>query len=153
MPHLEDKLVVFTERQDPSPFYQGFVSEGIKLDIRRLRPSDVIGIVLSPDRQEQQYVRKLRGLSQQGWERPVDLVDSDGNNADMSEICKFLELFPQRQEFEAFAARANLTAIARSLHDKSSQLMEKLIHALGKGKLCVIEVSRLHGGQSLCCLG
>ena len=144
---------MFTERQDPSPFYQGFVSEGIKLDIRRLRPSDVIGIVLSPDRQEQQYVRKLRGLSQQGWERPVDLVDSDGNNADMSEICKFLELFPQRQEFEAFAARANLTAIARSLHDKSSQLMEKLIHALGKGKLCVIEVSRLHGGQSLCCLG
>ena len=83
----------------------------------------------------------------------MDLVDSDGNNADMTEICKFLELFPQRQEFEAFAARANLTAIARSLHDKSSQLMEKLIHALGKGKLCVIEVSRLHGSQSLCCLG
>ena len=149
VPHLENKLVVFTERQNPSPFYQGFVADGIRLDIRRLRPSDVIGIALSPDRQEQQNVRKLRGLSQHRWERLVDLVDADGNNADMAEICKLLELDPQRQEFEALAARANLTAIARALHDKSSQLMDKLIYALGEGKLCVIDVSRMRGGQSL----
>ena len=149
VPHLEDKLVVFTERQNPSPYYQGFVAGGIKLDIRRLRPSDVIGIALSPDRQEQQNVRKLRGLSQHRWERLVDLVDADGNNADMAEICKLLELDPQRQEFEALAARANLTAIARALHDKSSQLMDKLLYALGEGKLCVIDVSQMRGGQSL----
>ena len=149
VPHLEDKLVVFTERKNPNAFYQGFVAGGIKLDIRRLRPSDVIGITLSPDRQEQQNVRKLRGLSQLRWERLVDLVDADGNSADISAICELLELDPQRQEFEALAARANITAIVRALHDKSSQLMDKLVHALSEGKLCVIDVSRMRGGQSL----
>ncbi len=149
VPHLEDKLVVFTERQNPSPFYQGFVAGGIRLDIRRLRPSDVIGITLSPDRQEQQNVRKLRGLTQPRWERLVDLVDADGNNADIVQICKLLDLDEQRQEFEALAARANLTAIVRTLHDKSSQLMDKLILALSQGKLCVIDISRMRGGQSL----
>ena len=149
VPHLEDKLVVFTERRNPSRFYQGFVAGGIKLDIRRLRPSDVIGIALSPDRQEQQNVRKLRGLPQQRWERLVDLVDADGNNADMAEICQLLDLDQQRQEFEALAARANVTSIVRALHDKSSQLMDRLLYALSEGKLCVIDVSQMRGGQSL----
>ena len=149
VPHLEDKLVVFTERRNPSPFYQGFVAGGIKLDIRRLRPSDVIGIALSPDRQDQQNVRKLRGLPQHRWERLVDLIDTDGNNADLAEICHLLDLDPQRQEFEALAARANVTAIVRALHDKSSQLMDRLLYALSEGKLCVIDVSQMRGGQSL----
>ena len=42
MEALEDKLVVFTSRGNPSPFYQSFVAGGIRLDIRRLLPSDVI---------------------------------------------------------------------------------------------------------------
>jgi hypothetical protein len=32
VPALEDKLVVFTARKNPSPFYQSFVAGGIKLD-------------------------------------------------------------------------------------------------------------------------
>ena len=149
VPHLEDKLVVFTERRNRSPFYQGFVAGGIKLDIRRLRPSDVIGIALSPDRQEQQNVRKLRGLPQHRWERLVDLIDADRNNADMAEICDLLDLDQQRQEVEALAARGNVTAIVKALHDKSSQLMDRLLYALSEGKLCVIDVSQMRGGQSL----
>jgi len=35
------------------------------------------------------------------------------------------------------------------LHDKSSQLMDMLVHALSQGKLCVIDVSQMRGGQSL----
>ena len=44
VPALEDKVVVFTERKNPSQFYESFVAGGIRLDIRRLRPSDVIAI-------------------------------------------------------------------------------------------------------------
>ena len=50
---------------------------------------------------------------------------------------------------EALAARGNMTAIVRMLHDKSSQLMDMLMHSLSKGKLCVIDVSQMRGGQSL----
>jgi hypothetical protein len=42
-----------------------------------------------------------------------------------------------------------MTAIVKMLHDKSSQLMDMLVHALYEGKLCVIDVSQMRGGQSL----
>ena len=149
VPAFEDKLVVFTERKNPSAFYQSFVAGGIKLDIRRLRPGDVIAIALGPERQEQQNVRKLRGLSQERWESLVNLIDANGNATPLDDICKLLDLDAQRQEAEALAARANMTAIVRMLHDKSSQLMDMLVHSLAEGKLCVIDVSQMRGGQSL----
>lgn len=149
VPALEDKVVVFTDRKNPSPFYQSFVAGGIKLDIRRLRPGDVISIALGPERQEQQNVRKLRGLPQDRWESLVNLIDTNGNTTPLDDICRLLDLDPQRQEAEALAARGNMTAIVKMLHDKSSQLMDMLVHALSEGKLCVIDVSQMRGGQSL----
>ena len=149
VPALEDKLVVFTDRRSPSPFYQSFVAGGIKLDIRRLRPGDVISIALGPERQEQQNVRKLRGLPQHRWESLVNLIDANGNTTPLEDICELLDLDPERQEAEALAARGNMTAVVKMLHDKSSQLMDMLVHALSEGKLCVIDVSQMRGGQSL----
>ena len=149
VPALEDKLVVFTERRNPSPFYQSFVAGGIRLDIRRLRPSDVIAIALDPERQEQQNVRKLRGLPQDRWGSLVNLIDANGNVTPLEDICSILELDRNRQEAEALAARGNMTAIVRMLHDKSSQLMDMLMHSLSNGKLCVIDVSQMRSGQSL----
>jgi len=129
-------------------FYQSFVAGGIRLDIRRLRPGDVIAIALGPERQEQQNVRKLRGLSQDRWESLVNLIDVNGNATPLDEVRRLLDL-SESQEAEALAARSNMTAIVRMLHDKSSQLMDMLIHALSEGKLCVIDVSQMRGGQSL----
>src|SRR6185295_15065904 len=63
--------------------------------------------------------------------------------------CQLLDLDPDRQEAEALAARANMTSIVGMLHDRSSQLMDMLIHALSQGKLCVIDVSQMRGGQAL----
>jgi len=148
VPKLEDKVVVFTDRQNPSPFYQSFVAGGIQLDIRRLKPGDVIAIALSPERQEQQNVRKLRGLSQERWESLVNLIDTSGNATPLGEIRELLDLEPN-QEAEALAARANMTNIVNMLHDKSSQLMDMLVYALSEGKLCVVDVSRMRGGPSL----
>lgn len=149
VPALEDKLVVFTDRRNPSPFYQSFVAGGIKLDIRRLRPGDVISIALGAERQEQQNVRKLRGLNSERWESLVNMIDANGNATPLEDICRLLDLNVERQEAEALAARANMTSIVRMLHDKSSQLMDMLVHALSEGKLCVIDVSQMRGGQSL----
>lgn len=145
---LEDKLVIFTDRKNPSPFYQSFVAGGIKLDIRRLRPGDVISIALGPERQEQQNVRKLRGMNPERWESLVNLIDVNGNATPLEEIRRLLEL-NESQEAEALAARSNMTTIVRMLHDKSSQLMDMLVHSLSEGKLCVIDVSQMRGGQAL----
>lgn len=148
VPALEDKLVVFTPRTSPSGFYQSFVAGGIKLDIRRFKPSDVLAIALSPERQEQQNVRKLRGLSREKWQELVNLIDVNRNATSLDEIGRILDL-SDKQEAEALAARSNMTAIVAMLHDKSSQLMDMLMQALSQGKLCVVDVSQMRGGQSL----
>jgi hypothetical protein len=148
VPALCDRLVVFTNRKAPSDYYGSFVAGGIKLDIRRLKPSDVIGISLSPERQEQQNVRKLRHLGQAAWMRLVELIEQYGNSTPIDEVADILQL-EERQEVEAFAARANMTTIVQMLHDKTSRMMEMLLRALSLGKLCVVDVSQLRGQQSL----
>jgi uncharacterized protein len=149
VPHLQDKLVVFTSRQGPSPFYHSFVAGDIKLDIRRFHSKDVIAIALSSDRQDQQNVHKLKGLAQERWEELVNLIDQDGNQASTERISQILGLDSNKQEAEALAARSNMTNIVRTMHDKSSQLMDMLFDALKQGKLCIIDVSRMRGSQSL----
>lgn len=149
VPALEDKIVLFTTRKSPSPFYQSFVAGGIKLDIRRLRPADVIAIALDAERQEQQNVRKLRGLNPDRWEKLVNAVDVNGHGTPLEDVAELLDLDLPRQEAEASAARSNIVTIVRMLHDKSSQLLDKLMIALKEGKLCVIDVSQMRGGQAL----
>jgi len=73
---LTERLVVFTNRQAPSPAYGSFVVGGIKLDIRQLSAAKVLGIALSAERQDQQNVAKLKGLNAGKWAALVDLVHS-----------------------------------------------------------------------------
>ena len=148
VPELQDKIVVFTRRSAPSPFYQSFVAGDIKLDIRRLRPSDVVSIALSPEKQEQQNVRKLKSLSQPSWEQLVNEIDKNKNTADLTFIKNLLHI-EDTGEAEATAARSNMTAIVNMLHDRSSQMMDMLLRALRAGKLCVVDVSQLRGSPAL----
>src|SRR5262249_11976257 len=106
VPWLEDKVVGFTRRSAPSPFYPPFVAGNIKLDIRRLRPSDVISIALSPEKQDQQNVRKLKGLNDSDWRELVDEIYANKNAADEDLIKRVLRL-NDSQEAEMVAARAN----------------------------------------------
>jgi hypothetical protein len=149
VPALQDKVVVFTPKAGPSPFYQSFVAGDIRLDIRRLRPGDVISIALPPEKQDQQNVRKLKGMNDADWQELVDLVYRDGNAADGDTIKSLLRLESGQQDAEMVAARANMTTIVRMLHDPSSQMMDMLLAALRDGKLCVIDVSQMRGTPAL----
>lgn len=148
VPHLSDKVVVFTSREAPSDYYGSFIAGGIRLDIRRFRPADIISIALSQDKQDQQNVRKLKGLNNTKWERLVNAIYENKNETDPSEIKEILSLDTQ-QDVEAQAARANMTVIVNSLHDPSSQFMDKLKRALSEGKLCIVDISQLRGEQAL----
>lgn len=148
VPHLEDKVVVFTRRTGPSEFYQSFVAGDIKLDIRRMRPSEVISIALPAERQDQQNVRKLKGLNDRDWSELVDEIHRNGNASDPDTIKRLLRLDPG-QDAEMVAARANMTQIVRMLHDPSSQMMDMLLYALKRGKICVVDVSQMRGTPAL----
>ncbi len=147
VPHLQDKLVVFTSRGAPSEFYGSFVASRVKLDIRELRPADVISIALPPERQDQQNVTKLRGLPANKWRQLVDLIHVNGNAADPADIASIMSIDASNQQAEIIAARSNMTTIVRMLHDPSSQMMGLLLNALRAGKLCVVDVSQMRGTQ------
>lgn len=144
VPELEDKIVLFTNRRGPSEFYDSFIAGNIKLDIRRLRPTDVISIAVSPEKQEQQNIRKLKQMNDADWARLVDEIHSQGNKADDQLIKRLLHL-EDNQEAEMAAARANVTAIVKMLHDPSSMMMDMLLYALKQGKLCIIDLSGMRG--------
>jgi uncharacterized protein len=148
VPHLQDKVVVSTRKTGPSPFYQSFVAGDIRLDIRRLRPGDIVSIALSPEKQDQQNVRKLKGLNDEDWWTLVDEIHQNGNAADGDLIKRLLRLEAQ-QDAEMVAARANMTIIVKMLHDPSSQMMDMLLYALKQGKICVVDVSQMRGGPAL----
>jgi hypothetical protein len=148
VPGLQDQVVVFTPKAGPSSFYQSFVAADIRLDVRRLRPGDIISIALPAEKQDQQNVRKLKGMNDADWQQLVDLVHRDGNAADGGTIKELLRLEPG-QDAEMTAARANMTTIVRMLHDPSSQMMDMLLAALREGKLCVIDVSQMRGTPAL----
>ncbi|MEX0678378.1 MAG: DUF87 domain-containing protein [Pirellulales bacterium] len=148
VPQLKERLVVFTSRNIESKYYMSFVAAGVKLDIRTLSASDVISLALSPDKQDQQNVAKLRSVRGQNWSDLVDLVFEEGNGADVAEVKRLLNA-KDMSDVEVFAARANLTRIVNMLHDPASRLMDALLAALREGKLCVVDVSQLRGGPSL----
>lgn len=148
VPHLQEQIVVFTNKKGPSEFYASFIGSGIRLDIRRLRPSDVISIALPSEKQGQQNVQKLKGLNQTDWKDLVDEVYRNGNAADPNRIRALLRL-DDGQDAEMVAARANLTTIVRLIHDPSSQMMDVLLAALKDGKLCIVDVSQMRGAPAL----
>lgn len=152
VPALENEVVVFTSREPPSPYYGSFVASGVRLDIRRLSPSDVISIALSAEKQDQQNVKKLRQMNQTDWAELVDLVDVHGHSAALDRIKELLRL-EESQDAEALAARGNMTTIVRSLHDRSSQMIDILLEALRDGKLCIFDISQLRGGPSMVLAG
>jgi hypothetical protein len=147
---LTDRLVVFTNRKAPNRAYASFVVDGVKLDIRQLPASRVIGLSLSLEKQDQQNVVKLKGLSPAKWRELVDIIQKDKYDADPRRVAKLLGVNQKEgEDVQVTAAIANMVRVVRELHDPSSQLLRALKAALTDGKLCVVDISQMRGPQGL----
>ena len=83
VPELQNRLAVFTDKEADSAFYQSFVVDKVKLDIRELQPSKVISLVIPPERQDNQNVVKLKGLRGPQWRGLVDAVYAKRGGTDL----------------------------------------------------------------------
>ena len=147
---LTDRLVVFTNRTAPSHTYASFVVGGVKLDIRQLPPTRVIGLALALEKQDQQNVVKLKGLPASKWRELVDMIYKDRYDADPSRVARLLGIKEKGgEDVQVTAAVANMVRVVRELHDPSSQLLRALKTALADGKLCVVNISQMRGPQGL----
>lgn len=153
VPELLDRLAVFTYKEASSNFYQSFVVDKVKLDIRELDPSKVISLVIPQERQENQNVAKLKSLREPAWRKLVDAVYRDRGGTDLAVIYEALGLDEGKQDNEALAARSNMVRVVNMLHDPSSQLLRGLERALEEGKLCVVDISQMRGAQGLALAG
>jgi uncharacterized protein len=146
VPHLRDKLVVFTNKTAPSPYYGSWKVGEVKLDIRDLRPRDVIGIAVSADRQSQQNVLKLKGVTDSDWRTLVDLIYAQGLQVSDNDIGRLLG-YSQAQIVnsgaEIAAARSNMFGVVRLLHDPNSRVLAGTIAALSQGSIVVLDISLL----------
>jgi DNA helicase HerA-like ATPase len=148
-PQLRDKLVVFTNRPVPNPYYGSWKAGEVKLDIRDLPARDVIGIAVSSERQEQQNVLKLKALSSSNWRALVDLIQTKELQASDKEVGKLLG-YPENQiqnsAAEIAAARSNMYGVVRTLHDPNSLVLSGTLAALQRGGVVVIDISLLNSG-------
>lgn len=154
---LESEIALFTERKSESGFYRSFVADGVKIDLRRLLPTEVIPIALPSEQQDQQNVRKLRGMRSDVWKNLVDLIHADGNQADLGKVAALIgsgkEKPDGRENVEALAARSNMAHVVKMLHDPGSQTVDKMFTSLKRGKICVFDVSKLGGQPALALSG
>jgi uncharacterized protein len=153
VPALQDRLVVFTDKDGPSEFYRSFVVDKVRLDIRELEPAKVISLVIPAERQDHQNIAKLKQLRSPEWSKLVDEVWLGKGSTDLQHFCQALQLDPRQQENEALAARSNMVRVVTALHDPSSQLLRALIRALSDGRLCVVDISQMRGVQGLALAG
>ena len=153
VPHLQDKIIVFTDRQGPSDFYHSFVAGKTKLDIRDIKPAQVVSIALPTERMNQQNVQKLRNLIPSKWEELVDLIYAEKMGAKEKDIADILGLKHGSQDNEILAAKGNMVRIVNMLHDPSCQLLGMLIDSLRQGKICVVDISGMRGDRGLALSG
>ena len=151
VPHLKNKLAVFTNRPARNDDYDNWTVGGVKLDLRTLKPGDVLSVALSPERLEQQNVRKMMFMSQDKWSALVNMFAGGGELPDnFSEIGKLLGYKTQTQinanSPEIGAAISNINTVVRLLHDPKSRLVIEAPRLLEKGYVVIVDLSMLSSG-------
>jgi len=145
VPCLRDKVAVFTDRPEPNPYFGSWKVGGIRLDIRDLRPPDVVAICIPEDRQNQQNVAKLRGLTREQWIELVDYVSREGHNADEAKIREIANFRETGEGVESRAMRSNIVSIIQRLHSEDATLQEQVLQMLAEGMIVVVDVSLVSG--------
>ncbi|ABB16033.1 ATP-binding protein [Carboxydothermus hydrogenoformans] len=152
VPHLVEKIVIFTNRPAPNEYYQKFIAGPVTLNVAEFRPQDVIHLCIPPEKQTNQNVVKLRSLSQSSWEQMVELIHKASLQAPDEKIAELLGYSPEQAnvyQAEISAAKSNMFNIIKTLHhDPDSNLTEGVKKALSEGALVIVDISLLSSSAS-----
>jgi DNA helicase HerA-like ATPase len=144
--HLQDHIVIFTNRKGKNDYYESWKAGSVKLDIRNLPARDVIGIAISADRQNQQNVLKLKSVNDTNWRELVDLIYLEKLQASDNDVGRLLGYKSNQISSnlaEIAAARSNMYNVVQHLHDPDSQLINGTIDALREGHIVITDISLL----------
>ncbi len=152
MPHLADHIVVYSNRPAPDDHYKNWLAGNIKINLAQLKAQDVFSIALTPDRQDQQNVIKLKAIKGDKWKRLIATVAENGMSADFSEVGELLGYSSTQVKTaiaEINAALSNVNFVVNMLHDPNSTLVDGALKSLSQGKIVIVDVSLLSakGGE------
>jgi hypothetical protein len=155
VPHLKDKIMVFTNRKPLNDHYASWKVGEVKLDIRDLPAREVISIAVAAHRQGDQNVLKLKAMSKENWRKMIDCLQIEGLQASDADIGNFLGYKDEKQISSSLAeigaARSNMYGVVKALHDPESKLLSGAINGLKQGKIVIVDISLLSsaGGNIL----
>ena len=154
VPHLKDKIILFTNRQSYNDYYGSWKIGEVKLDIRDLPAREVIGIAVPAHRQGDQNVLKLKAMKNENWRELVDLVYDQHLQVEDEDIGRLLGYRTDQIPLalaEIGAARSNMNNVVRTLHDPNSKLLAGTMAGLKQGKIVIVDISLLSstGGNIL----
>jgi hypothetical protein len=157
VPGLQDRVVVFTDRQDIDGKYARCVAGNTRIDLSALRAEDAVANLLPPEKQETVFANTLRTLNDSQWKQIVTLLAKDGfraSQAELGKICarqmKYAESRQGGQSGDVVLAAIanNLVPPIQRLHSSSSNLIAKAIAELRAGKIVILDLSMLSGADS-----
>lgn len=141
LPHIADKLVVFTDRRPPDDKYNPFIAGSVKLNLKGIRAATIVRTCLPEDRLDRVWAVRLMGLGQEEWANLVDELDKKGYKTDHKNIENKFKVN------DGAAVIRNITPVIRRLHDPSSDLPHSLFYYLAKGCIVIVDISLLSSEQ------
>lgn len=142
VPQLRERIIVFTNRDGINPYYESWKAGEVRLDIRELPARDVIGIAISPERQQNQNIIKLKSLNDASWRQLVDLIYTRRLQAPDADVARIIG-DPNLNPTEIAAAKSNMFNVVSHLHDPHSTLILGTLEALRDGLVVVVDISML----------
>ena len=148
VPHLREKIAVFTNRPQPNPYYGSWKVGDLKLDLAKLPPGDVVSLCISEKKHDDQNVTKIRTIDFSRWPDLINLLfvkEWNSTDADIQEATGIATL----DLVQCSAMRNNLVPIIKTLHDPQSNLITLATSLLRRGIIVVVDLSLVSGKVGL----
>jgi hypothetical protein len=92
VPGLKEKLMVFTDRPAPSKYYEAFVAGPARMDLSRMKPSEVIAMGLTMLDEPPKWAISLYSIDPSHWAKTIELIYEKGMSMSISELASVLGL-------------------------------------------------------------
>ncbi len=151
VPHLEDKLLIFTDRKSDSEFYSSFIGGGLSYNFNEFSASEILSIYLHPEILDQAWVRNFMDLGQRNWTEIIELYQNNPN-ANVQDLKNIIQIVGANPDAQYAAAHSNLKRIFRN-HDSNNNLITYVLDAMSEGKICIIDISMLSSSNGMRLIG
>jgi len=154
VPGLKERLMVFTDRQNPSEYYMSFVAGPAKMDLARMNPGDVLAMGLSSEDITAKWAARLHTIDHLHWAETIDLINENMNSTNLDELAEALGLeqnHSQRSQerwelttVQLTAIRRELTLIVSKFHSSYAVTFEAILEGLRRGMIVVFDISQMN---------